>query len=182
MAASDPLASEPMKDPPGSLTTAFHQRLRFLLLALSCGLLEFTGNAAAATTWIVQLGGASLSYNPQFLTIAEGDSVRFANLGGFHNVVADDGSFRCARGCDGDGQGGNGNATAQIWTATVTFPKAGHYGYFCEPHGAPGQGMFGAITVLGPPPAPSAINLGGHFALAALGVLLMLTGLLRFRR
>ena len=30
-------------------------------------------------------------------------------------------SFRCAKGCDGDGHGGNGN-TATDWTATVTFP------------------------------------------------------------
>ncbi len=50
-------------------------------------------------------------FYPNVLTINAGDSVVFYNYAenrftGPHNVVADDGSFRCANGCDGEG--GNG--------------------------------------------------------------------------
>jgi plastocyanin len=103
---------------------------------------------ARAAQWFVETDG--VDFSPQFITIAAGDSVTFLNRGGNHNVVADDGSFRCAHGCDGDGHGGNGNASSSLWIATVAFPNAGTVGYFCEPHGAPGTGMYGTITVLAP--------------------------------
>ena len=38
-------------------------------------------------------------FSPANLSIATGDSVSWVNTGGFHNVVADDFSFRCANGC-----------------------------------------------------------------------------------
>lgn len=120
---------------------------------------------ADAANWVVQVGGSRLAYSPMELTIAPGDTVTFRNMGGVHNVTADDGSFRCAQGCDG--QGGNGAASGQIWTATVSFPTAGRFGYFCEPHGAPGSGMYGVVTVLGDPPVP--VPTGG----LALGLLLI---------
>src|SRR5512144_591326 len=74
---------------------------------------------ARATQWYVQSGGAQVAFSPQFLTIQAGDTVTFLNLGGYHNVVADDGSFRCAHGCDGDGQGGSGNASDSLWFVSV---------------------------------------------------------------
>jgi len=140
---------------------------------------------SAATAAIINVGGNSNGFSPQTLTINVGDSVTFTNKGGVHNVVADDGSFRCARGCDGDGKGGNGNATSSSWIAKVTFDKPGTVGYFCETHGMPGQGMYGTILVLGPtgpPPPPStdpipALNvkvlllLCGVLALIAIAVL-----------
>ena len=49
-------------------------------------------------------------FHPDTLTINAGDSVTFIALDddlivtGPHNVVADDGSFRCARGCDEGGR------------------------------------------------------------------------------
>ena len=47
---------------------------------------------------------------PQTLIISVGQTVAFVYYAdstptGLHNVVADDGSFRCARGCDGEGTG-----------------------------------------------------------------------------
>ena len=62
---------------------------------------------AAAATHTVNVG-PGLSFTPSTLTIVAGDSVRFTNKGGLHNVKADDNSFRCARGCDGDGSDGCG--------------------------------------------------------------------------
>lgn len=89
-----------------------------------------------------------LTFSPQTLNIAAGDTVTFTNGGGFHNVASDPGavtSFRCADGCDG--AGGNGDASSAAWSATVSFPTPGTVGYHCEIHGAPGQAMFGTINV-----------------------------------
>jgi len=97
-----------------------------------------------------------MSFSPQELTIAVGDTVTFVNAGGLHNVYADDGSFRCARGCDG--QGGNGALSAEPWSATVSFDTAGSFGYICQAHA--GMGMRGTITVQGTTPAE--FNLDQH--------------------
>lgn len=142
----------------------------------------------AAGAAIVNVGGNSNGFAPQSITINAGDSVTFVNKGGAHNVVADDGSFRCARGCDGDGRGGNGNASSSNWIASVTFNTPGTIGYFCEVHGMPGQGMFGTITVQGvtPPPPPPvdpvpALGVGLAWLLAGAIVLIAAGAWLRLR-
>ncbi|HKE47890.1 MAG TPA: plastocyanin/azurin family copper-binding protein [Rhodanobacteraceae bacterium] len=92
-------------------------------------------------------------FEPPTLEINVGDTVTFINdpeNPGFHNAKSDDDAvtqFRCANGCDGDG--GNGDAASNTWTATVTFPTAGTVGYYCEIHGGDGGiGMSGVITVV----------------------------------
>lgn len=153
-----------------------------LRAALLFAALATLAGPAPAAQWFVQSGGSDVAFSPQFLTIQAGDSVTFLNLGGYHNVVADDGSFRCANGCDDDGHGGSGNASSDLWFATVQFPTPGTIGYFCEPHGAPGSGMYGTITVLAASrpvtPAPG----GGAAAAALLALLLAAIAALRLRR
>jgi plastocyanin len=100
-----------------------------------------------AAPHLVNVGPPQNSFVPQSLTINVGDTVTFVNKGGQHNVVADDNSFRCAMGCDGDGHGGSGTPSSAPWTATVTFSTVGDVGYYCEIHGQPGAGMFGTIHV-----------------------------------
>jgi plastocyanin len=156
----------------------FHYLYSMTLLVILQGLAA----QAHCANWVVQVGGAGLAFNPQLLTIQAGDTVRFANLGGCHNVMANDGSFRCARGCDNDGQGGNGNATSQIWSATVAFPNAGTFGYFCEPHGSPGQGMYGTILVQGPVPTLIPVGVGGWRYSILLTLLIFATSVLALRR
>ncbi|MCG8460757.1 MAG: plastocyanin/azurin family copper-binding protein, partial [Holophagales bacterium] len=91
------------------------------------------------------------TFSPADLTIQVGDTVTWVNGGGFHNVAATDGSFRCAEGCDG--QGGNGNPSAAAWSFSLTFDTAGTIDYVCEVHAA--IGMTGSVTVEGgPPPEP----------------------------
>ena len=86
------------------------------------------------------------TFQPRDLTIAVGDTVTWTNGGGRHNVRADDDSFRCANGCDG--QGGDGNPSTAGWSFTLTFNDPGEIAYFCEIHGAPGGiGMSGTVTV-----------------------------------
>jgi plastocyanin len=113
------------------------------LLALAAAGFALPASAATHTVNV----GPGLSYSPATLTIAVGDTVKFTNRGGLHNVKANDNSFRCAHGCDGDGQGGNGAASSEIWHANVTFDTAGTIGYYCETHGTPTTGMRGTIIV-----------------------------------
>lgn len=91
----------------------------------------------------------NFSFTPANLTIQVGDTVTWTNEGGTHNVSADDGSFRCADGCDSTG--GNGDPAPAGWSFTLTFDEPAELiGYHCEPHGAPGGvGMAGSITVEG---------------------------------
>jgi len=127
------------------------------------------GVTARADTFVVNVGGSQPPvFNPATIAVNVGDTVAFVNKGGFHNVVADDNSFRCALGCDGDGQGGNGNVSSLNWVASITVAHVGTIGYFCEAHGQPGQGMFGTITVAAPAPRPVAPVPAGGWALATL--------------
>lgn len=110
------------------------------------GMLVLAPVAVDAAVHVVIVGArGELVYEPAALTVRAGDSVRFVNVSGFHNVVADDASFRCANGCDG--QGGNGSPSSAQWIATVVLDEPGTVGYYCEAHGAPGSGMVGTIVV-----------------------------------
>jgi plastocyanin len=136
----------------------------------------FAAANARADTSIVIVGGTGLTFSPQTIDINAGDTVTFLNFGGLHNVVADDGSFRCAHGCDNDGHGGSGAASSQRWQVSIDFPRAGTVGYFCEIHGTPGTGMFGTINVHGvaaPPPPPEAVPVDNRWLFALLAVLLI---------
>lgn len=116
------------------------------------GMLALAAGPVDAALHVVIVGArGELVYEPATLTIRAGDSVRFVNVSGFHNVVADDASFRCANGCDG--LGGNGSPSNAQWIATVVFDDPGTVGYYCEAHGAPGSGMVGTIVVESTPVA-----------------------------
>ena len=161
----------------GEIVRAAPRAQRSAQCWLVCIALLLASVHAHSAQWFVLSGGASVAFAPQFLTIQAGDSVTFLNLGGYHNVVADDGSFRCAHGCDDDGAGGSGTPSSDLWFATVTFPSAGTVGYFCEPHGSPGEGMYGIIDVVAPPaparvePAPASNALLQLVLAAAIGAL-----------
>ncbi|MGA9423154.1 MAG: plastocyanin/azurin family copper-binding protein [Rhodanobacteraceae bacterium] len=114
------------------------------------GLLLMLSLSAFATDHMVTVGGGPLAFDPATLTVDVGDTVTFTNAGGFHNATSDPDAvtaFRCANGCDGDGNGGDGAPSGSAWTFTITLDTAGTVGYHCEIHGAPGGGMFGTITV-----------------------------------
>ena len=85
-------------------------------------------------------------FTPSSLVIEAGDTVRWRNIGGGHNVFASDGSFRCAEGCESEG--GNGNPSHNLWISEVTFREIGTIAYICQPH--VGFGMIGSITVIEP--------------------------------
>lgn len=82
----------------------------------------------------VVVGGDENVFTPEDVVIAVGDVVTWTNAGGFHNVVAYDGSFT------------NGGASASAWVYTHTFTTTGVYSYYCTPHES--EGMTGTITVV----------------------------------
>ena len=90
-------------------------------------------NGAWAKTVEVQVGGPNgLQFNPAQVTIEVGDTVRWTNQGGGHNVNSDDGLF--------------GNAVStDAWVFEHTFNEVGNFGYHCQPH--IDQGMTGGVTV-----------------------------------
>src|SRR5215471_18762546 len=80
---------------------------------------------------------APACFSPAVLAINIGDSVQFYNYAdiaftGLHNVVADDGSFRCARGCDGEGGNGTPAGYGTQWRFTRTFTAPGTVKYHDE--------------------------------------------------
>ena len=106
-------------------------------------------------------GSAVLMFSPSNLTINVGDTVTFTNAGGFHNVAADDGSFRCANGCANDGHGGTGDPSGDAWSSTVTFNQAGTFAYHCDVH--VNMGMTGSIVVQGAAP-PTTVPITAGFS------------------
>lgn len=73
------------------------------------------------------------SFQPATITIQPGDTVEWVKSDGFHNVVAEDGSFR------------SGDPTSDSFNFSHTFTQPGEYKYFCQVHG--GSGMRGTIIV-----------------------------------
>ncbi len=125
------------------------KRLLFAPL-LSCSAFLWLAPPTLAADHTVTVGPGT-DFQPRDLTIAVGDTVTWTNAGGFHNVRADDDSFRCSNGCDG--QGGDGSPSTEAWSFSLTFNDPAEIAYHCEIHGgAGGQGMSGSVTVEGEPP------------------------------
>ena len=104
----------------------------------------FGGGAAQAAEY--QVGVSNFEFTPTDLTLAVGDTVRWTNSGGMHNVKFDDGSFEEPL-----------DAISPPWTRVRPFTTAGAFRYYCEAHGGPnGMGMAGIVQVTAgsssPPP------------------------------
>lgn len=86
-------------------------------------------------------------FSPNMLTILPGDSVRWANASGFHNV------FSCTidqSGCTEDAtESFTSGFPSELWVISHTFQQPGANPYVCQPH-APD--MTGTVTVVAPPP------------------------------
>jgi len=90
---------------------------------------------AAAATHDVTVGNNFFS--PNNITIEVGDTVRWTNNAGLHNVTADDGSFS--------------SPTSSSFVFSKTFTSVGEVRYYCSIHSSPGQkisnNMNGIINV-----------------------------------
>ena len=85
-------------------------------------------------THVVEAG--NMYFSPADISINMGESVQWNNVQGYHDVVADDGSFSLD-GCSGP-----------CLIGSHTFDVAGTYSYVCSPHAS--MGMVGTITVVDP--------------------------------
>ncbi len=108
----------------------------------------FNLSAIAAVHEVTIVGN---TFSPANIVIEVGDTVRWTNNGGFHNVEATD-LFRCSDSCQMNSN--SDGAPSTTWTtAEVTFYSATEVGmpinYFCAIH--QGGGMVGTITVVEPP-------------------------------
>ena len=112
---------------------------------IGCSLLALAGASTAfAADHTVTVGGSANTFAPKTLTINKGDTVTFVNGGGFHNVIANDGSFT------------SGDPSSAPFSYTHAFSTAGTFGYYCEVHGASnGTGMAGSIVVNDTAPPPT---------------------------
>lgn len=113
------------------------RRLTMLLALLLIALLSLTGVAGAESPGgVVDVEVTNFTYTPINVQITAGETVSWTNMQGFHNVVADDGSFD------------SGPAANPPWNFQHTFNTPGSYPYYCSIHGAPGGiGMSGTVTV-----------------------------------
>jgi plastocyanin len=95
---------------------------------------------AMAANQSVTAGG--LSFSPQTVTIAQGESVTWTNIGGVHDVAFDDGLFQ------------QPSPPSAGWSVSRTFGSAGTYRYYCSVHQS--LGMTGSVVV-----TPAPISGGG---------------------
>ena len=80
------------------------------------------------------------TFTPADITINPGETVRWSNTGGFHNVNGDKSIFP-----NNPESFGNGAPSGDSWTYDFTFFTEGVYEYQCDPHA--GLNMKGKITV-----------------------------------
>ena len=90
--------------------------------------------ALADADVVIELSG--FTFSPTVVTITPGQTVTWVRRSGFHNVAADDGSYRSG-------------AVSDSWqTFSHTFTNVGESLYHCEAHGGPGGvGMAGRVIV-----------------------------------
>lgn len=99
--------------------------------------------APAQARTLVVTANADMTFTPAVVEIYQGDSIRFVNGGGLHNVHADDDSFMCALDCSL-----HNAPSGQPWQVSVRFNRLGTIGYYCDQHGDLQSGMRGSIRVI----------------------------------
>jgi plastocyanin len=118
----------------------------------------FLASKAHADTFTVHVGQTAMSYTPNSLSIATGDTVTWIWHGAgtyppYHSVTAGTPSLPTPNVFD------SGLARAQH-VFSYTFTTAGNYPYFCQVHTTM---MTGSVTVVGPAPTPTPAGPPGTF-------------------
>jgi plastocyanin len=118
----------------------------------------FLASKAHADTFTVHVGQTAMSYTPNSLSIATGDTVNWiwhgtAPYPAYHSVTAGTPTVPTPAVFD------SGTVRAPH-TFSHTFVTAGNYPYFCQVHTTM---MTGSITVVGPAPTPTPAGPPGTF-------------------
>lgn len=111
--------------------------MRVLLLACAFAAADVHARSFTVTA------NPDMTFSPAQIEIYQGDSIRFVNNGGLHNVRADDGTFTCALDCNL-----HNAPSSQPWQVSVRFNRLGTIGYYCDQHGDLTSGMRGAVVVI----------------------------------
>ena len=107
-----------------------------IVLVLVVVVLPNSAKSLWAATHEVTLSG--VIFDPNELTVDVGDTVKWNNVEGFHNVVPDVGNAVDINFTSGD-------PASSPWTFEFTFDTPGVFSYFCVIHLS--AGMTGVITV-----------------------------------
>jgi plastocyanin len=105
------------------------------------GLANSIPSCSVEPDFIVEV--ASNFFTPKDITIDVGQTVRWVNTGGTHNINGSQATFPA-----NPESFGNGAPSGDAWTYDFTFNTAGFYNYQCDPHAS--LGMMGTVTVNGP--------------------------------
>ena len=108
------------------------------ILTLFSLLVPLLVNTAGAAT--IDVAVTNDVFTPEDIVIQKGDTVRWTNTEGTHNVIAQNGSFASFS---------DGNPQPPGWVHEVTFTEAAVHIYRCEPHSSTNFlfGMVGSVTV-----------------------------------
>jgi CSLREA domain-containing protein len=109
----------------GEFAMSTMYRLALILLLL--------GAATPTPAAVVDVRLENFRFVPNDVTIQPGDTVRWTNQMGFHDVRADDGSFSRPR-------------QSAPWTFERTFTRAGEVFVHCSPHSVPGADINSAMN------------------------------------
>jgi plastocyanin len=124
----------------GSLARVHASRLAGLWPTLLLGVALAAAPAAGAADQTVSALPSNM-FSPAEVSIAQGETVTWNNVGGGHNVRFDDGSFEMPA-----------QPSPTAWSVRRTFDQVGHFTYNCRQHPA----MTGVVRVgTGPAPAPA---------------------------
>ena len=134
---------------------------RMLRVAGGAGLSTFIDTSPLAA--IHEVNVANFFFDPADLSIAPGDTVRWTNTMGFHNVSSCSGqpSPNVCAGETADEFFRSGEPAFNPWTFEHTFTVVGRDPYHCEVHNLT---MRGTITVDAPPGPPPAVPDGSDGA------------------
>ena len=98
---------------------------------------EIYQNEGGLIDGIYTVYAGNMYYNPSTISITEGDSIRFINDNGFHDVKITSGPIKLfLNPCQGD-----------CTIGTLVFDVAGTYNYICSIGTHAQQGMTGTIIV-----------------------------------
>jgi plastocyanin len=128
----------------GRRTSTVRTAARFPFATFVAGcLLTMAAQDGAAAEYRVT-ANSNQTFTPAIITIRQGDTVRFENAGGVHNVHADDDRFVCSIDCKS-----NNTPNGAPWSVLVRFDQPGTAGYYCDKHGGTQGGMRGVIVTVG---------------------------------
>jgi plastocyanin len=107
-------------------------KLKLYILAIF--LISLNKISYTQTTHIIEI--RNFFFSPAEPVVQVGDTVRWVNIQGTHNVVADDNSFT------------SGSPASGNWTYQYVFTSEGIKPYYCSLHGGPGGSGMAAVIIV----------------------------------